>query len=31
MAVDGLRRDRFDLVGAGRCAVGVGVIMFDPR
>ena len=31
MAVDGFRPDRFDVVGAVVCLVGVGVIMFAPR
>ncbi len=31
MAVDGYRPDRFDLVGAGICLVGVAVIMYAPR
>lgn len=31
MAVDGYRPDRFDLLGAGFCLVGVAVIMFAPR
>ncbi len=30
-AVDGFRPDRFDLVGAGICLVGVSVIMYAPR
>ena len=29
--VDGFRPDRFDLVGAGICLVGVAVIMYAPR
>ncbi len=29
--VDGFRPDRFDLVGAGVCLVGVAVIMYAPR
>jgi small multidrug resistance family-3 protein len=28
---DGFRPDRFDLIGAAVCLVGVGVIMFAPR
>lgn len=28
---DGFRPDRFDLVGAAICLVGVGVIMYWPR
>ena len=28
---DGFRPDRFDLIGAAMCLVGVGVIMFSPR
>jgi small multidrug resistance family-3 protein len=31
MAVDGFTPDRFDVVGAALCLVGVGVIMFGPR
>lgn len=31
MAVDGFRPDRFDVVGASICLVGVGVIMYAPR
>jgi small multidrug resistance family-3 protein len=31
MVVDGFRPDRFDLVGAVICLVGVGVIMYAPR
>jgi small multidrug resistance family-3 protein len=31
MAVDGFRPDRFDVVGAAICLVGVGVIMYGPR
>ena len=29
--VDGFHPDRFDLVGAAVCMVGVGVIMYAPR
>lgn len=29
--VDGFRPDRFDVVGAAVCIVGVGVIMLAPR
>ncbi len=29
--VDGFEPDRFDLVGAGICLVGVAVIMYAPR
>ena len=29
--VDGFTPDRFDLLGAGICLVGVGVIMYAPR
>lgn len=29
--VDGYRPDRFDLIGAGICLVGVAVIMYAPR
>lgn len=31
MVADGFRPDRFDLLGAAICLVGVGVIMFAPR
>jgi len=31
MAVDGFRPDRFDLIGAAICLVGVAVIMYTPR
>lgn len=31
IAFDGFRPDRFDLVGAGACLVGVAVIMYGPR
>ena len=31
VALDGFRPDRFDLVGAGLCLVGVVVIMYAPR
>ncbi len=31
MAFDGFRPDRFDVVGAAVCLVGVGVIMYAPR
>ncbi|MGH3944582.1 MAG: YnfA family protein [Pseudonocardiaceae bacterium] len=31
MALDGFRPDRFDLIGAGICLVGVAVIMYAPR
>lgn len=31
MTVDGFRPDRFDLIGAGICLVGVAVIMYAPR
>jgi small multidrug resistance family-3 protein len=29
--IDGLRPDRFDLIGGALCLVGVGVIMYWPR
>jgi small multidrug resistance family-3 protein len=29
--IDGFRPDRFDLIGASICLVGVGVIMYSPR
>ncbi|WNB87157.1 YnfA family protein [Cellulomonas sp. ATA003] len=31
VVVDGFRPDRFDLVGAGICLVGVAVLMYAPR
>ena len=31
MALDGFEPDRFDLVGAGICLLGVAVIMYAPR
>lgn len=31
MLVDGFRPDRYDLIGAGVCLVGVAVIMYAPR
>jgi len=31
MLVDGFRPDRFDLIGAMVCLVGVAVIMYAPR
>ena len=31
MLVDGFRPDRWDLVGAALCLVGVAVIMYAPR
>lgn len=31
MVLDGFEPDRFDLVGAGICLVGVAVIMYAPR
>jgi len=31
MAVDGFRPDRYDVVGAVVCLVGVAVIMYAPR
>jgi small multidrug resistance family-3 protein len=31
IAFDGFRPDRFDLIGAAVCLVGVGVIMYAPR
>jgi small multidrug resistance family-3 protein len=30
-AVDGFRPDRYDLLGAGVCLLGVAVIMYAPR
>lgn len=29
--IDGFRPDRWDLVGAGICLIGVGIIMYVPR
>ncbi len=29
--IDGLRPDRFDLIGAAVCLAGVGIIMWAPR
>ena len=31
IVADGFRPDRFDIIGAAICLVGVGVIMFAPR
>jgi small multidrug resistance family-3 protein len=31
MAVDGFRPDRFDVIGAVICLIGVAVIMYAPR
>jgi drug/metabolite transporter superfamily protein YnfA len=31
MALDGFRPDRYDLVGAALCLVGVAIIMYAPR
>ena len=31
MAFDNFRPDRYDLIGAGICLVGVAVIMYAPR
>lgn len=31
VVVDGFRPDRWDLVGAGVCLLGVALIMFTPR
>ncbi|MGH9250030.1 MAG: YnfA family protein [Acidimicrobiales bacterium] len=31
VAVDGFRPDRFDLVGAAICLLGVAIIMYAPR
>jgi small multidrug resistance family-3 protein len=31
VVADGFHPDRYDLVGAGLCLAGVGVIMFAPR
>lgn len=29
--IDGFRPDRFDLIGAALCVIGVAVIMYTPR
>ena len=31
VAFDGFKPDRFDLIGAGVCLIGVAVIMYAPR
>jgi small multidrug resistance family-3 protein len=31
IAFDGFRPDRYDVIGATSCLVGVGVIMYAPR
>jgi small multidrug resistance family-3 protein len=31
VVADGFRPDRYDLIGAAVCLIGVGVIMFAPR
>ena len=31
MVVDGFRPDRYDVIGAVVCLVGVGIIMYSPR
>ena len=31
MVADGFRPDRFDVLGAAICLIGVGVIMYAPR
>ena len=31
MVTDGFRPDRFDVIGAAICLVGVAVIMYAPR
>ncbi len=31
MALDGFKPDRFDVVGAGICLIGVAFIMYAPR
>ncbi|UGT57221.1 YnfA family protein [Nocardia asteroides] len=31
MALDGFRPDRWDVLGAAVCLVGVGIIMYAPR
>jgi len=31
VALDGFKPDRYDLIGAATCLVGVGVIMYAPR
>jgi small multidrug resistance family-3 protein len=30
MALDGFRPDRWDLIGAAVCLIGVGLIMYAP-
>jgi small multidrug resistance family-3 protein len=30
-ALDGFRPDRYDVIGATICLIGVGVIMYSPR
>ena len=30
-AMDGMRPDRFDAMGAGLCLVGMGIVMYAPR
>lgn len=31
MALDGFKPDRYDVIGALICLIGVGVIMYSPR
>jgi small multidrug resistance family-3 protein len=31
MVVDGFRPDRYDVIGAAVCLIGVAVIMYAPR
>jgi small multidrug resistance family-3 protein len=31
MVFDGFRPDRYDVVGAAICLIGVGIIMYSPR
>ena len=31
MVMDGFRPDRYDIIGALICLVGVGIIMYSPR
>lgn len=31
VAFDGIQPDRYDLIGAGICLLGVGIIMYAPR
>jgi len=31
MTVEGIRPDRFDLIGVALCLIGAGIIIFAPR